>query len=71
MKMQLGSTLEDNPIRQGRVGVGVTFFFDLPYLTQWYLEKIRPKRPTKFGGNDTGQEGPGSICTHSPRQRWV
>ena len=49
VKMQLGSTLEDNPIGQGRVGVGVTFFFDLPYLTQGYLEKIRPKRPTKFG----------------------
>ena len=29
----------------------ITFFFNLSYLTQGDLEKIRPKRPTKFGRN--------------------
>ena len=76
VKMQLGSALEDNPIRQGRVGVGVTFFFDLSYLTQGYLKKSGRNDPPTLaemtqGRNDTGQKRPGSICTHSPHQRWV
>ena len=37
----------------------ITFFFNLSYLTQGDLEKIRPKRPTKFGRNDPGRINPG------------
>ena len=37
----------------------IIFFFNLSYLPQGDLEKIRPKRPTKFGRNDPGPKQPG------------
>ena len=35
-----------------------TFFFNLSYLTPGVFEKIRPKRPTKYGRKDPGPKGP-------------
>ena len=46
------------PNKAGRVEEGVTFVFNQSYLTHGDLEKIRPKRPTKFGRNDPGPRRP-------------